>query len=215
MQTYEPIRLIQNPVSAFTSQECLLDIFFMIFTIWWSVKNLFSGQIDNNFCHYLAMKLDGEIQKSMWQFKTYISNAYFIKTFRRHLLELLLHHVIVLSCAIPCALFEKFAGLTMMAMTVEVNSVFLHSRRLLKFCHQSSGFYYALNAVLNIISNILFRLIGCLWIIYYSVHNCQKLGLLWSSICVSGATLVLIMSFILLLRCIKVDVFTVNPNKVK
>ena len=103
----------------------------------------------------------------------------------------------------------------MMAMTVEVNSVFLHSRRLLKFCHQSSGFYYSLNAVLNIISNILFRLIGCLWIIYYSVHNCQKLGLLWSSICVSGATLVLIMSFILLLRCIKVDVFTVNPNKVK
>ena len=158
---------------------------------------------------------DGEIQKSMWQFKAYINNAYFIKTFRRHLLELLLHHVIVLSCAIPCALFEKFAGLTMMAMTVEVNSVFLHSRRLLKFCHQSSGFYYALNAVLNIISNILFRLIGCLWIIYYSVHNCEKLGLLWSSICVSGATLVLIMSFILLLRCIKVDVFTENPNKVK
>ena len=137
------------------------------------------------------------------------------KKFRRHLLELMLHHVVVLSCAIPCAVFEKFAGLTMMAMTVEANSVFLHSRRLLKFRHQTGGFYYVVNAILNIISNILFRLIGCSWIIYYSFHNFQKLGLLWSSICVSGATVVLIMSFILLLRCIKVDFFSKHRNKVE
>ena len=134
---------------------------------------------------------------------------------RRHLLELLLHHVVVLCCALPCALFEQFAGLTMMAMTVEANSIFLHSRRLLKFCHQTGGFYYILNAILNVLTNIIFRLAGFSWIIVYTVRNFDKLGMVWSSVCITGATVVLVMSFILLLRCIKVDFFLKNRNKIE
>lgn len=124
---------------------------------------------------------------------------------RRKSAELLLHHVVVLACAVPNAIFERFSGLTMFAMAVEANSIFLHSRRLLKYRGKMATWSYTINALLNVITNVLFRLCTCSYLIHYALNNLHLMGRIWGMICVLGATTVLVMSVVLLYRCIKSD----------
>ena len=72
--------------------------------------------------------------------------------------EMALHHVVVLACFGASVSRKMFLGLTMVAMLMEVNSVFLHSRTLCLYNGLKSTRVYSLISVLNIISMIVFRL---------------------------------------------------------
>ena len=64
---------------------------------------------------------------------------------------------------------------------------------------------YTINALLNVITNVLFRLCTCSYLIHYALNNLHLMGRIWGMICVLGATTVLVMSVVLLYRCIKSD----------
>ena len=72
--------------------------------------------------------------------------------------EMALHHLVVLACFGASVLKRMFLGLTMVAMLMEVNSIFLHSRTLCLYSGLKNTYLYRVVSISNILSMIVFRL---------------------------------------------------------
>jgi len=73
--------------------------------------------------------------------------------------EMALHHLVVLACFGASVLKRMFLGLTMVAMLMEVNSIFLHLRTLCLYNGLKNTYLYRLISISNIVSMIVFRLL--------------------------------------------------------
>ncbi|KAG5447300.1 TLC domain-containing protein 2 [Clonorchis sinensis] len=115
-------------------------------------------------CFYYYPSLMNDLVEHVVPFTYYmvaISTGYFLfdfwdmykqrKVFK--LLELSLHHFAVLSAFIYNLLTVKFIGYTVVALLAEVNSIFLHTRKLMQMHRVSfTNPMYRFNAVLNLIT---------------------------------------------------------------
>ena len=79
---------------------------------------------------------------------------------KRSTYELLLHHCLVILCYSVAVLTHQFVAFVALSLVVEINSVFLHARQLLIITSEpkTSG-RYRVNALLNILTFLLFRII--------------------------------------------------------
>lgn len=85
--------------------------------------------------------------------------------------EFLLHHVLVISCFLYALFTDLYVAGAVVALFVEVNSVTLHSRLMLKLaCAQASSVYHV-NKLVNIFTYFTFRLGTQLYLTWYIVHN--------------------------------------------
>ena len=69
-----------------------------------------------------------------------------------------LHHLVVLACFGASVTKSMFLGLTMVAMLMEVNSIFLHSRTLCLYSGLKNTNLYRFISISNIATLIVFRL---------------------------------------------------------
>ncbi|KAJ0063766.1 hypothetical protein NL108_006720 [Boleophthalmus pectinirostris] len=89
--------------------------------------------------------------------------------------EFLLHHVLVLSCFLYALCTQKYVNGAVVALFVEVNSVTLHLRLLLKLAGAQSTPLYHINKVVNIVTYVIFRLFTQFYLTWFILHNYAKL----------------------------------------
>ncbi|XP_029303078.1 TLC domain-containing protein 1 [Cottoperca gobio] len=85
--------------------------------------------------------------------------------------EFLIHHVLVISCFLYSLYTELYVGGAVVALFVEVNSVTLHLRLLLKLAGVQSSRLYHINKLINIITYVTFRLFTQFYLTWYIVQN--------------------------------------------
>ena len=79
---------------------------------------------------------------------------------KRSTYELLLHHCLVIICYLVAVVSKQFVAFVALSLVVEVNSVFLHARQLLIITNQpKNSSRYKANALLNVLTFLLFRII--------------------------------------------------------
>uniref|UniRef100_A0A3B3ZJF4 TLC domain-containing protein n=1 Tax=Periophthalmus magnuspinnatus TaxID=409849 RepID=A0A3B3ZJF4_9GOBI len=126
--------------------------------------------------------------------------------------EFLLHHVLVLSCFLYAICSQLYVAGAVVALFVEVNSVTLHLRLLLKLAGAQSTPLYQINKVVNIITYVIFRLFTQFYLTWYILSN-------YASLDNAGFFLICmivmnIMMSIYLYRLIRADFFTRRKSSI-
>lgn len=85
--------------------------------------------------------------------------------------EFLLHHAMVLWCFLYALYTKIYVGGAVVALFVEVNSVTLHLRLMLKLAEAQSTSTYKVNRLLNLFTFIAFRLSAQFYLTWYIVSN--------------------------------------------
>ncbi|XP_069471416.1 TLC domain-containing protein 1 isoform X2 [Ambystoma mexicanum] len=85
--------------------------------------------------------------------------------------EFLLHHALVISSFTYAAFTGRYVAGTTIALFVEVNSIFLHTRLMLKLCSAQDSPLYRVNRYLNLLTFISFRLGAHAFLTWYLLWN--------------------------------------------
>ncbi|XP_031153494.1 TLC domain-containing protein 1 [Sander lucioperca] len=85
--------------------------------------------------------------------------------------EFLVHHVVVISCFLYSLYTELYVAGAVLALFVEVNSVTLHLRLLMKLAGAQFSSMYRINKFVNILTYITFRMGTQAYLTWYLIHN--------------------------------------------
>ncbi|XP_030634558.1 calfacilitin-like [Chanos chanos] len=85
--------------------------------------------------------------------------------------EFLLHHALVIWCFLYALYTQRYVAGAVIALFVEVNSVTLHTRLMLKLAGAQSSSLYRINKVLNLLTYVCFRLSAQFYITWYIIRN--------------------------------------------
>ena len=117
---------------------------------------------------------------------------------RRSTYELLAHHALVLTCFAIAIISRQYLAYAGLALTVEVNSVFLHLRQLLIITGEPKWTrLYRANAYLNVGTLVIFRIVTLGWMIRWLTMNRQDIPLSFFCIGTFGLTVIVSTSKIL------------------
>lgn len=89
--------------------------------------------------------------------------------------EFLLHHVLVISCFSFTLYTEMYVAGAVVALFVEVNSITLHLRLMLKLAAAQYSLLYYYNKFANIITYVIFRLGSQFYLTWYIISNYSQL----------------------------------------
>jgi hypothetical protein len=92
------------------------------------------------------------------------------------IIELLFHHVIVITAFIVTLTSHLFLGLVMFGLLMELNSIFLHTRSLLNLYRQpkkSTAFKFV--ALLNVATFMVFRMSVSVYLVYWQLTNALQM----------------------------------------
>lgn len=125
---------------------------------------------------------------------------------KRSSYELMIHHFCVILCFGLAELTRLYVGYAVVALLVEVNSVFLHTRQLFiiqGFSRQHS--VYRLNSLVNVGTFLIFRILTLGWMTrWLVVHRDQVPFFAYTTGSIALAIIVL-MNIILFFRILQVD----------
>lgn len=108
------------------------------------------------------------------------STGYFVYDAIDHLLfvsvakswEILLHHVVVITCFGLVVLSGLYVAFAVIALLVEVNSIFLHGRQLFRMSKiPQTGRFYLFLTITNVLTFILFRFVTLIWMLWWMKNN--------------------------------------------
>ncbi|XP_061733370.1 TLC domain-containing protein 1 [Nerophis ophidion] len=85
--------------------------------------------------------------------------------------EFLIHHALVISAFLYALYTQLYVAGAVVALFVEVNSVTLHLRLLLKLAGATSSTLYYINKIVNIFTFITFRLCSQFYLTWYILQN--------------------------------------------
>ncbi|CAI9740810.1 TLC domain-containing protein 2-like [Octopus vulgaris] len=124
----------------------------------------------------------------------------------RKSLELLIHHVVILIAFSFPVLTYKSVGYMLVALLVEVNSIFLHFRQLLRI-HKvdKKSSLYRLTSLLNLGTFIIFRIAALCWMTRWIVINKTQVPFFFYVLANIGLTTTTVMNIVLFYRCLKSD----------
>uniref|UniRef100_A0A146KZI6 TLC domain-containing protein 2 n=1 Tax=Lygus hesperus TaxID=30085 RepID=A0A146KZI6_LYGHE len=120
--------------------------------------------------------------------------------------ELLLHHFMVILCFSTAVTGRTYQGYSLMALLVEVNSIFLHVRQLMiltDFSKNSTA--YRVNNSLNMGTFVIFRVLTLAWMSRWLIHHRNELNILVVYLGAVSLTAIMVMSILLLHRLLKSD----------
>ncbi|XP_072909472.1 TLC domain-containing protein 1 [Hemitrygon akajei] len=85
--------------------------------------------------------------------------------------EFLLHHMLVISTFFYIVLTQRYVAGAVIALFVEVNSIFLHARLLLKLANAQSSQLYYYNKYINVFTYVVFRLSTQFYLTWFMIKN--------------------------------------------
>lgn len=124
--------------------------------------------------------------------------------------EFLLHHAMVIWCFLYTLYTKQYVSGAVVALFVEVNSVTLHLRLLLKLASAQSSSMYHINKHINIFTYAIFRLGAQFYLTWFIIRNYSKLD--HGGYFLTTMFMINIMMLIYFYRLLRVDFF---PHKAK
>ncbi|XP_062391674.1 TLC domain-containing protein 2-like isoform X2 [Sardina pilchardus] len=148
-----------------------------------------------------------------------VSTGYFIYDFIDNILnqklsvawEVLSHHFVVVACFSIAVLTRQYVGFAVVALLVEINSVFLHVRQLLRMsgrgggASSSSGALCRLNSVLNLGTFVAFRISTLAWMTRWLALNRTRVPLPFYAVGSLGLLAIMVMNAVLFYRLLRSD----------
>ncbi|XP_012942870.1 TLC domain-containing protein 2 [Aplysia californica] len=131
----------------------------------------------------------------------------------RQSLELIGHHVVIISCFMVAVLTRHYVGYAVVALIVEINSIFLHFRQLLQICGTSKfNPWYRLNSLINLATFIVCRILLLCWMTRWIVINKDAVPLLFYTMGSVGLAVMVGMNIILFYRLLRSDFISVKDT---
>lgn len=125
---------------------------------------------------------------------------------KRSSYELMIHHIFVLLCFGLSVTTRFYVGYGLVALLVEVNSVFLHTRQLMLIQGiNKRDSIYRLNSTLNLVTFIVFRIMTLGWMTRWLVLHRDELTLTAFSLGSISMAVIMLMNIILFLRVLNAD----------
>ncbi|XP_032364616.1 TLC domain-containing protein 2 isoform X2 [Etheostoma spectabile] len=119
--------------------------------------------------------------------------------------ELLFHHIVVVTCFGLSALTCRYVGFAVVALLVEINSVFLHLRQMLRMASNATGTLYRINSIINLGTYVVFRINTLAWMTRWLVLNRDNVPLLTYTLGSVGMAIMTTMNIILFCRLLRSD----------
>nr|XP_056721187.1 TLC domain-containing protein 2 [Euleptes europaea] len=119
--------------------------------------------------------------------------------------ELLSHHSVVIVCFGIAFLYHRYIGLVMVALLVEINSVFLHLRTILLMAGLSHTPYYRVNSLANLGTYMVFRVSILAWMTRWLLLNWEIIPPATCAVNVVGLALITPMNIVLFYRLLRND----------
>ncbi|KAK3589146.1 hypothetical protein CHS0354_017114 [Potamilus streckersoni] len=124
----------------------------------------------------------------------------------RQTYELLLHHAVIIVCFAVAIVTKLYVGYAVVALLVELNSIFLHMRQLLQICgFQKDNQFYRLNSIVNLGTFVGCRIATLAWMTRWIVINKNLIPLVFYSLGSMGLALTTVMNIILFYRLLRSD----------
>lgn len=134
----------------------------------------------------------------------------------RQTLELLLHHVVIILCFGIAIFTYLYVGYAVLALIVELNTIFLHMRQLFQTCGFSkSNQYYRLNSLINLGTFIIFRIATVAWMTRWIVINKDLVPLPFYTLGSLGLATLTVMNIILFYRLLRSDFLRKKETHIK
>ncbi|XP_060928880.1 TLC domain-containing protein 2 [Limanda limanda] len=129
--------------------------------------------------------------------------------------ELLFHHVVVISCFGFSVVSGHYVGFAVVALLVEINSIFLHLRQLLRMANIAAGTLYRVNSIINLGTYVVFRINTLAWMTRWLVLNRDKVPLLAYTLGSVGMAIMTVMNIVLFYRLLRSDFLKNSTRETK
>ncbi|XP_048413195.1 TLC domain-containing protein 2 [Stegostoma tigrinum] len=123
----------------------------------------------------------------------------------QHSWELLFHHVVVITCFGISVSLCSYVGFAVVALLVEINSIFLHLRQILLMANMNKTTCFRLNSIINLGTYVIFRITTLAWMTRWLVLNRDNLPLINYSIGSVGMAIMTLMNIVLFCRLLRSD----------
>ncbi|XP_062409002.1 TLC domain-containing protein 2 [Sardina pilchardus] len=114
--------------------------------------------------------------------------------------ELLFHHCVVITCFGISVLSCRYVGFAVVALLVEINSVFLHLRQVLRMANLFKTTAYRVNSMLNLATYMVFRIATLAWMTRWLVLNRDNVPLVSYTVGSVGLAIMTAMNIVLFYR---------------
>lgn len=129
--------------------------------------------------------------------------------------ELLFHHIVVITCFGLSVVSCRYVGFAVVALLVEINSVFLHLRQILRMASMATGTLYRVNSIINLGTYVVFRINTLAWMTRWLVLNRDKVPLLAYTLGSVGMAIMTVMNIILFCRLLRSDFLKSSTREAK
>lgn len=93
----------------------------------------------------------------------------------------------------------------MVALLVEINSVFLHLRQILRLANHAASTIYRVNSMINLGTYVVFRINTLAWMTRWLVLNRDKVPLMAYTLGSVGLAIMTVMNIVLFYRLLRSD----------
>ncbi|XP_032401881.1 TLC domain-containing protein 2 [Xiphophorus hellerii] len=129
--------------------------------------------------------------------------------------ELLFHHIVVITCFGLSVVSCRYVGFAVVALLVEINSVFLHLRQILRMASMAASTLYRVNSIINLGTYVVFRINTLAWMTRWLVLNRDKIPLLAYTLGSVGMAIMTVMNIILFCRLLRSDFLKSSTREAK
>ncbi|XP_069545872.1 TLC domain-containing protein 2 [Brachyistius frenatus] len=129
--------------------------------------------------------------------------------------ELLFHHVVVIACFGFSVVSCHYVGFAVVALLVEINSVFLHLRQILRMANLAAGTLYRVNSMINLGTYVVFRINTLAWMTRWLVINRDNVPLLAYTLGSVGMAIMTAMNIVLFCRLLRSDFLKSSTRETK
>ncbi|XP_004543851.1 TLC domain-containing protein 2 [Maylandia zebra] len=129
--------------------------------------------------------------------------------------ELLFHHIVVITCFGLAVVSCRYVGFAVVALLVEINSVFLHIRQILRMANMAASTLYRVNSMINLGTYVVFRINTLAWMTRWLVLNRDKVPLLAYTLGSVGMAIMTAMNIVLFCRLLRSDFLKSSTREAK
>ncbi|XP_007894819.2 TLC domain-containing protein 2 [Callorhinchus milii] len=128
--------------------------------------------------------------------------------------ELLFHHSVVITCFGISVMLYSYVGFAVVALLVEINSVFLHLRQILLMINLRQSTLFRVNSIINLGTYVVFRINTLAWMTRWLVLNRDNVPLVTYTIGSVGMAIMTLMNIVLFYRLLRSD-FLKSSREIK
>lgn len=130
--------------------------------------------------------------------------------------ELMGHHVVIIICFGVSIVSRMYVGYAVVALVIELNSIFLHLRQILQICHyKKDNKMYRLNSIINLGTFMGFRISVMAWMSRWMLINKDLIPLVFYSLGSIGLAVMTVMNIVLFYRLLQSDFIRKKESTIK